>query len=507
MKSIIKLLTFCFLFLIYSCATIVMPAGGPRDTVPPKIVRSYPPNKSTQFADNKVVLYFDEFVELDQPLKTIFVSPYTSQQIEPSIIGKKLVVEFPEGLKPNTTYSIVFEQAIKDFKEGNFLPTYELNFSTGLHLDSGALLVNTKDAKTKAHSDLTTVCLVKNKSDFYGRNYKYVAKSKSGTARFNNLNNDKYYVFAFIDSNSNMKWEKTEPIGFLSEPIAAGNPLPEIKTFLQEQPKTMFTLTTKTPNEFDLTTSQDIYFPEILDTNAILVYINAKTYKLLTKSSFQKQTLRLRYNVDRYETLELPATKGEKFIEKLNLGADHLSLIYRYDTLGLAFNSYLNKLDTAKVKLKEGEKSVLFNAHIKKNQLLITGIEPGKTYTLSLDSQALTYVTSYNKSQTYSLATYPSEKRYSSVWITLDPGIAANKKAKLFQVVENRWVPLAKEAKIELKNIYGDEVKFYILIDENKDGIWTTGNIEKEIQPETLHLETITLEAKKKDYILKISNP
>lgn len=37
--------------------------------------------------------------------------------------------------------------------------------------------------------------------------------------------------------------------------------------------------------------------------------------------------------------------------------------------------------------------------------------------------------------------------------------------------------------------------------------MWTTGNVEKEIQPETIHLETILIEANKKDYILKISNP
>jgi hypothetical protein len=37
--------------------------------------------------------------------------------------------------------------------------------------------------------------------------------------------------------------------------------------------------------------------------------------------------------------------------------------------------------------------------------------------------------------------------------------------------------------------------------------MWTTGNVEKEIQPETIHLETIRIEANKKDYILKISNP
>jgi hypothetical protein len=484
-----------------------MPSGGPKDSTPPQVVKSYPANKTTQFVDNKVVLHFDEFVELDQPLKTIFVSPYTAQPVETSIIGKKVIVEFPEGLKSNTTYSINFEQAIKDFKEGNFLPSYELNFSTGPQLDSGKLIIATKDSRTKSHSDFTKVCLVKNKSDFFGKNYKYVAKSKTGSASFNNLNNDKYYVFAFIDSNSNMKWEKTEPIGFLSEKVEAGKAQPEIKTFLQEQPKTIFTITTKSPNEYDLTTSQDIHFPEIMDTNANLVYVNARTFKLLTKASFQKQLIRLRYNNDQYDTLELAPTKGQKQIEKLIAGDDRMSLIYRFDTLELAFNSYLSKIDTSKIKLKEGEKLKPLNATITKNKLVLTGLEPGKAYTLALDSQALGYASSYNKPLTISLVTYPLEKRFDIIRITLDPNIAANKKAKLFQIADNRWVPLAKEAKIELKNIYGDEIKFYILIDENNDGIWTTGNVEKVIQPETLYLETITIEAKKKDYILKISNP
>jgi hypothetical protein len=184
-----------------------------------------------------------------------------------------------------------------------------------------------------------------------------------------------------------------------------------------------------------------------------------------------------------------------------------MSLVYPFDTLALDFNSYLTKLDTTKIKLTEGESLIPYKAHIKKNQLILTGLEPGKTYTLSLDSQALRHGMGYNKFQTYPLTTYPAEKRYSSIWITLDPSVAMNKKVKLFQVIENRGVPLAKEAKIELKNVYGDEVKFYILIDDNNDGMWTTGNVEKEIQPETIHLETIRIEAKKKDYILKISNP
>jgi hypothetical protein len=109
----------------------------------------------------------------------------------------------------------------------------------------------------------------------------------------------------------------------------------------------------------------------------------------------------LRYNLDQYDTLDLPATKGEKRIEKLNLGTDRMSLAYPFDTLALDFNSYLTKLDTTKMKLTEGESLIPHKAHIRKNQLILTGLEPGKNYTLSLDSQALRHGMGYNKSQTY----------------------------------------------------------------------------------------------------------
>ena len=103
--------------------------------------------------------------------------------------------------------------------------------------------------------------------------------------------------------------------------------------------------------------------------------------------------------------------------------------------------------------------------------------------------------------------TYPAEKLHPKVTVTLDPLLVVNGKAKVYLIKENKWIPIPKEAKLELKNTYGDELKFFIVLDENKDGVWTSGNVEKEIQPEKLHIETITLEAKKKDYILKISNP
>lgn len=45
------------------CANIVPPLGGPRDTIPPKLLYVTPRDSSKHFNTNKIVFYFDEFID------------------------------------------------------------------------------------------------------------------------------------------------------------------------------------------------------------------------------------------------------------------------------------------------------------------------------------------------------------------------------------------------------------------------------------------------------------
>lgn len=484
-----------------------MPSGGPRDNSPPKVIKTYPENNTTNFVDNKIILYFDEFVELNQPLNNISLSPYTKTKPEASIVGKRVFLDFPEGFKPNTTYSIEFNNAIKDFSEGNNVGSFSLAFSTGAKLDTGKLTVKVSDAKTLQHSDMTKICLVKSKSDFFGKNYKYVSTANVGRAQFSNLTHESFYIYAFVDSNMNMIWDKTEAIAFSKDLVKAGQAELNLKLFYQNQAKNSFIVLPKINNEFDITSSQDIGFPEITDSNFLLIPQSAKQFKIIAKSSIQAQKVRIKYDGDKYENMELPATKSDKYIEKIKTTDDRMSQVFRNDTIRIAFNGFLTKLDTSKIKIKQEEKPIRASFGLQRNHLIITGLDFGKNYKLTLDSQSLWSYGLYNSTIVQDFATYPKEKFYETITITLDPSIATNKNVRIYQVVDNQWAPLVKQAKTSLKNQYGDEIKFYILIDENNDGIWTTGDVEKEIQPEKLYLETIKLEPKKLDYILKIKNP
>ena len=55
-----------FLILIWSCAKISAPSGGPKDKKPPVVVKSVPENGSRNFRGKKLVITFDEYVVLDK---------------------------------------------------------------------------------------------------------------------------------------------------------------------------------------------------------------------------------------------------------------------------------------------------------------------------------------------------------------------------------------------------------------------------------------------------------
>ena len=57
------------------CANIMTPDGGPKDTLPPVIVKLEPGNFATNFKAKKIYIEFNEFVQIKDQNKEMFVSP------------------------------------------------------------------------------------------------------------------------------------------------------------------------------------------------------------------------------------------------------------------------------------------------------------------------------------------------------------------------------------------------------------------------------------------------
>lgn len=123
--------------LLASCANRGMgPQGGPRDTIPPAIVKEEPLSGSLNMQSKKLEITFDEYIQLNDIQNNVLISP--PQQTPPEIkaIGKKLSVDFMDELQDSTTYTIDFGAAICDYNEKTPLEGYVYSFSTGDHIDS-----------------------------------------------------------------------------------------------------------------------------------------------------------------------------------------------------------------------------------------------------------------------------------------------------------------------------------------------------------------------------------
>src|SRR5690606_38165796 len=93
------LVFFLLLFsLTWRCASIQQPMGGPKESIPPKILGETPPNFTRNFTAEKIVIEFDEYVKLNNPQKEVSISPDVEQPINPRVKRKTIEVAMPDSL-------------------------------------------------------------------------------------------------------------------------------------------------------------------------------------------------------------------------------------------------------------------------------------------------------------------------------------------------------------------------------------------------------------------------
>ena len=91
------------------------PQGGPRDTIPPVVVKETPINGTLTFSSKKIEIQFDEYIQLADIQKNVLISPPQQKAPEVKAIGKNLSIVFQEELIDSTTYTIGFGAAICDY--------------------------------------------------------------------------------------------------------------------------------------------------------------------------------------------------------------------------------------------------------------------------------------------------------------------------------------------------------------------------------------------------------
>lgn len=206
------------MIVVYSCASMGNPDGGPYDEEPPKFVRSTPKPFAINSKEKKVTIDFDEFIKLEKAAEKVVVSPPQLEQPEIKASGRKVVVGLVDSLRPNTTYTIDFADAIVDNNEGNPLGNYAFTFSTGTTIDtmevSGTVLSASdlepvKNIQVGLHSDLSDSAFMKKPFDRVSRT------DSRGHFSIRGIAPGKYRIYALMDGNQNYLFDsKTEMIAF-----------------------------------------------------------------------------------------------------------------------------------------------------------------------------------------------------------------------------------------------------------------------------------------------------
>ena len=224
----------------HSCAnTTTPPSGGPKDTIPPVIVKLDPMDGSVNVPTRKtkLELTFNEYVVVKDP-KSLYLSPPLEKAPKYKIQNKSVVVYFENDLDSNKTYTLDLTNAIADNNEGNMYPGFTLVFSTGDQIDSMMVTGTVQDCNTLQPIKGATVMLYKDHADsavFLKRPDAAVKTDDWGYFCLRNIQDTLYRMYAIIDENNNNIYEaETEKVAFIDTLV---RPLMKVNDSLPELAK------------------------------------------------------------------------------------------------------------------------------------------------------------------------------------------------------------------------------------------------------------------------------
>lgn len=441
-KTVTTIITFCIFTFVYigqtGCANIIPPGGGPRDSLPPVLVNAIPNDSSLNVQNNKIVLTFNEYVEVKDITQNLIVSPLPKNAPNVEHKLKTITIKLKDSLEPNTTYTLDFGNSIQDINEGNPAKNFTYVFSTGKSIDSNSLTGKVMVAETGLIDTTLIAVLYKNLNDtaVLKQRPKYIAKIKgNGSFNFANLPTGNFNLFVMDNSYSKKYDDSTQLFAFYDSVITVGSTknAPTLYAFQEAKKITNTPSTTKAPStqkekQLKYTNSLENDRQDILDTTLTLTF----NRKIKSFDASKIKLLDTNYKPVNDYRIDIDSSKQALFIYKKWKERSVFNLIIQKDALIDTTNATLAKSDTLKFKTKN-----------------------------EVD--------------------YGSVKiRFNNLDTTKHPVLLIFKEGKLFESIKITQRDIVK------KLYYTGEYELKILIDKNNNGIWDTGNYKQKKQPEVI---------------------
>ena len=587
------------LMVMSSCAKMGSPDGGWYDETPPRVVGASPADKATNVHSKKVEIYFSEFIQVSDASEKVVVSP---PQLEAPIIsgqGKKIKVELQDSLKPNTTYTIDFSDAISDNNEGNPLGNYTYSFSTGDAIDtlevSGYCLAAENLEPIKGilvglYSNLSDTIFKKqpmlrvSRTDSRGRfvikgiapgNYRiYALQDADGNYIFNQkseeiaFNHDVIVPSYKADVRQDTIWKDSLHIGNI-QPVHYTHFLPDnivLTAFTEAITNRYFIKADRTDaNHFTLYFSYgDTRLPKITGLNfnandAFVTESSAKndtiTYWLKDTALINQDTLRMAVDyqksdslghlISQTDTLEvLPKLSfdrrqklQEKAFEKWHKEqnkkkdkGDPYDSVMPPETLKpdikvsssmdpdnnipISFDTPLAKIDTSFIHLYSEHDSLWYRApfqldKVGNRQYKLKGEwQPGVQYSLEMDSMAFRDIYGKVSGKYKQGFQIKALDEYSSLLVNVNGMSDSSIVVQLLDGSDKVVKEVSSNNGIA-EFYYVNPGKYYMrmFVDRNKNGIWDTGDYDKNLEPESVYYYPDVVECKAKWDVNQNWNP
>ncbi|MCC6634184.1 MAG: Ig-like domain-containing protein [Chitinophagaceae bacterium] len=441
-KTSLLLLALLFItinFLLISCANIIPPGGGPRDSLPPQLMQALPKNFSTQFSSNKIVLSFNEYIELKEITKSLIVSPLPKNQPSVDYKLKTITIKLKDSLIPNTTYSINFGNSIVDINEGNPLSNFTYVYSTGSTIDSCQLKGKVILAENGKTDSTLIAVLYSNLSDTAVITQKplYITQLKGdGSFTFKHIPPGIYALYAMPNDYAKRYNDSTKLFAFTDSAINVN--------YSNINSTTLYAFQEAKNNQST----------PVASNNNIKNNNKAKHLKYTSTVEFEKQDIL-------NSTLELLFTSS---INKLNT-----SKILLADTNFNAYNNYTIALDSVTNKIIVTTPWLANTAY---KLLIFKDAVYDKQGNTIAQNDTLNFLT--KKETDYGAL----KLRFNNLDTLKNPVLLIYQQTNLVEAIKiNKTIisrKLFKPGDFDLK----------ILYDKNNNGIWNTGNYKNKLQPE-----------------------
>lgn len=518
----------CSIFLLlFGCAKIVTPTGGPKDVTPPKVIAEKPENGATKFSGKSIKITFDEFVTLNNPIENVIFSPPLGERIDYATKGKSIVIKLNDTLKVNTTYNILFSDCIQDFHEGNKLVGYDYAFSTGDSIDDAKLFGIVENAETFKPEKGCFVMLYTEYVDSLPLTTRphYLTKTNDkGIFVFNHLKNQLYKIFVLKDINSNLKYDlPNESISFLEEMVAASYYKNESTVALDSAQHLHLLLFTEEDTaqlkQPEINPQKGLHrFPYKKPLKSYsLQFENAADLEYFDFINETKDTISLYLKNHFEDSLVLYITRDESFIDTLELhpfknttkiGRNRTIQIPKlsitvinkdelYKPTILNFSYPIRQIDSAEllivseIKAKNDTAIVYFSVKdtFTTNITILFFFEPKIKYTILLKDSLLWGYDETTHDSLNVVITKKNEKDYGNLFVEyLIPGNEYDYIIYLIQgndkIIQKNTI--SKSQKIGYQHLPQATYALKIIEDRNRNGKWDTGNYRKKIQPERI---------------------